>query len=199
MADNPKMKGTVLVVGSGISGMRATAELVGQGFKVFLLEEKPTIGGTMAQLDKMYPTNECATCTLLPKMLELASNQNVKLITFAELKDVEEVDGGFKVRVVKQVRYVDPTKCNACTECFAVCPVGGVPKAFNFGRGTSKAISFWSPFPPRKALIDPNACTYIKEGKGLCPGSGGLLATTHGGRTRGRCDHPGYRHRRGTR
>ena len=165
MADNPKMKGTVLVVGSGISGMRATAELVGQGFKVFLLEEKPTIGGIMAQLDKMYPTNECATCTLLPKMLELASNQNVKLITFAELKDVEEVDGGFKVRVVKQVRYVDPTKCNACTECFAVCPVGGVPKAFNFGRGTSKAISFWSPFPPRKALIDPNACTYIKEGK----------------------------------
>jgi len=165
MADNPKMKGAVLVVGSGISGMRATAELVGQGFKVFLLEEKPTIGGTMAQLDKMYPTNECATCTLLPKMLELTSNQNVKLIAFADLKGVEEVDGGFKVRVVKQVRYVDPAKCNACTECFAVCPVGGVPEAFNFGRGASKAISFWSPFPPRKALIDPNACTYIKEGK----------------------------------
>jgi heterodisulfide reductase subunit A len=165
MADNPKMKGTVLVVGSGISGMRATAELVGQGFKVFLLEEKPTIGGIMAQLDKMYPTNECATCTLLPKMLELTSNQNVKLITFAQLKDVEEVAGGFKIRAVKQVRYVDPAKCNACTECFAVCPVGGVPQAFNLGRGTSKAIYFWSPFPPRKALIDPNACTYIKEGK----------------------------------
>ncbi len=165
MAENPKMKGAVLVVGSGISGMRATVELVGQGFKVLLLEEKATIGGTMAQLDKMYPTNECATCTLLPKMLELTSNQNVKLITFAALKDVKEVDGGFRVRVAKQVRYVDPAKCNACTECFAACPVGGVPKAFNFDRGTSKAISFWSPFPPRKAVIDPNACTYIMEGK----------------------------------
>jgi len=159
------MKGSVLVIGSGISGMRVTAELVQQGFKVFLLEKKPTIGGTMARLDKMYPTNECATCTLLPKMLELTSNQNVSLITFAALKEVEEAGEGFKVRIVKRVRYVDPVKCNACTECFAVCPVGGVPMEFNFGRGTSKAISFWSPFPPRKALINPDACTYILEGR----------------------------------
>jgi len=165
MTENPELKGTVLVVGSGISGMRATAELVGQGFKVLLLEEKPTIGGTMAQLDKMYPTNECATCTLLPKMLELTSNPNVTIISFADIKGVEETGSGFKVRVVEQVRYVDPAKCNACTECFTACPVDGVPSAFNFGRGASKAIAFWSPFPPRKALIDPNACTYIKEGK----------------------------------
>jgi len=164
MGDRPAMKGSVLVVGSGVSGMRATAELVQQGFKVFLLESKPTIGGTMAQLDKMYPTNECATCTLLPKMLELTSDGNVSIITFANLEDVRKSDAGFKVRVVKQARYVDPAKCNACTECFAACPVGGVPKAFNYGRGASKAISFWSPFPPRKALIDPDACTYIKQG-----------------------------------
>ena len=164
MGNKPMMKGSVLVVGSGVAGMRATAELVQQGFKVFLLESKPTIGGTMAQLDKMYPTNECATCTLLPKMLELTSNGNVSIIAFANLEDVQKSDAGFKVRVVKQPRYVDPAKCNACTECFAVCPVGGVPKAFNFGRGASKAISFWSPFPPRKALIDPDACTYIKRG-----------------------------------
>ena len=164
MGNRPMMKGSVLVVGSGVSGMRATAELVQQGFKVFLLESRPTIGGTMAQLDKMYPTNECATCTLLPKMLELTSDGNVSIIAFANLEDVQKSDAGFKVRVVKQARYVDPVKCNACTECFAACPVGGVPKAFNFGRGASKAISFWSPFPPRKALIDPDACTYIKQG-----------------------------------
>lgn len=159
------MKGSVLVIGSGISGMRATAELVEQGFRVFLLERKPTIGGTMARLDKMYPTNECATCTLLPKMLELTSNPGVTILAFSELKEVTEADGGFRVRVEKKVRYVDPLKCNACTQCFPVCPVGGVPMEFNFGRGASKAIRFWSPFPPRKALIDPEACTYIKEGK----------------------------------
>ncbi|KPK70565.1 hypothetical protein AMJ71_09755 [candidate division TA06 bacterium SM1_40] len=159
------MKGSVLVIGAGISGMRATAELVQEGFKVFLLEQRPTIGGTMAQLDKMYPTNECATCTLLPKMLELTSNENVTLLAFSELKEVTGADGGFKVRLEKKVRYVDPTKCNACTECFPVCPVGAVPMEFNFGRGASKAIRFWSPFPPRKALIDPEACTYIREGK----------------------------------
>jgi heterodisulfide reductase subunit A len=164
MDDEPMVKGSVLVVGSGISGMRATAELVQQGFKVFLLESNPTIGGTMAQIDKMYPTNECATCTLLPKMLELTSDRNVSIIAFADLEDVRRSDAGFKVRVVKQVRYVDPAKCNACTACFAACPVGGVPKAFDFGRGASKAISFWSPFPPRKALIDPDACSFIQQG-----------------------------------
>ena len=159
------MKGSVLVIGSGISGMRATAELVQQGFRVFLLEQKPTIGGVMARLDKMYATGECATCTQLPKMLELTSDPNVNIISFADLTSVEESDGGFKVRVVKRVRYVNPLKCNACTECFRVCPVDGCPMEFNFGRGESKAIAFWSPFPPRKALINPNACTYIKEGR----------------------------------
>jgi len=159
------MKGSALVIGSGISGMQAAAELVQQGIKVFLLEQRPTIGGTMSQIDKMYPTNECATCTQLPKMLELTSDPNVNLIAFADLKEVREADDGFKVQVEKKVRYVDPMKCNACTECFPVCPVDGIPMEFNLGRGTSKAISFWSPFPPRKALIDPEACTYIKEGK----------------------------------
>ncbi|MBN1441124.1 MAG: CoB--CoM heterodisulfide reductase iron-sulfur subunit A family protein, partial [Planctomycetes bacterium] len=159
------MRGSVLVIGSGISGMRAASELVQQGFKVFLLERRPTIGGTMAQIDKMYPSNECATCTQLPRMLELTSDQNVVVLSFAEIESVRACDGGFKVGVEKKVRYVDPLKCNACTECFAACPVSGVPMEFNLGRGTSKAIRFWSPFPPRKALIDPETCTYIKEGK----------------------------------
>ena len=159
------MTGSVLVIGSGISGMRTAAELVQQGIKVFLLEQHPTIGGTMSRLDKMYPSNECATCTQLPKMLELTSDPNVDILAFADLKEVQETDGGFKVRVEKKVRYVDPMKCNACTECFPVCPVDGIPMEFNLGRGGSKAIRFWSPFPPRKALIDPEACTYLTEGK----------------------------------
>ena len=159
------MKGSVLVVGAGPAGMRASSELVSQGFKVILVEEKPTIGGKMAQIDKMFPSNECSTCTILPKMLELTSHPNVTIVSFADVESIEGEPGDFKVKVTKKPRYVDPAKCTACTDCFPVCPVGGIPMEFNFGRGTSKAISFYSPFPPRKALINPERCTYFIEGK----------------------------------
>ena len=159
------MKGSVLVVGAGPAGMRASSELVNQGFNVILVEEKPTIGGKMAQIDKMFPTNECSTCTILPKMLELTSNPNVTIVSFTDVESIEGQAGDFKVKVTKKPRYVDPTKCTACTDCFPVCPVGGIPMEFNFGRGASKAISFYSPFPPRKALINPEKCTYLTEGK----------------------------------
>jgi len=159
------MKGSVLVVGAGPAGMRASSELVNQGFKVILVEEKPTIGGKMAQIDKMFPSNECSTCTILPKMLELTSNPNVTIVSFADVESIEGEPGDFKVKVTKKPRYVDTAKCTACTDCFPVCPVGGIPMEFNFGRGTSKAISFYSPFPPRKALINPEKCTFITEGK----------------------------------
>lgn len=159
------MKGSVLIVGAGPAGMRAGAELLNQGFKVILVEGKPTIGGKMAQIDKMFPSNECSTCTILPRMLELTSNPNMTIVSFAEVKSIVGEAGDFKVKVLKKPRYVDPVKCTACTDCFPVCPVGGIPMEFNFGRGMSKAIHFYSPFPPRKALIDPEKCTYILEGK----------------------------------
>ena len=159
------MKGSVLIIGAGPAGMRASAELLNQGFKVILVEEKPTIGGKMAQIDKMFPSNECSTCTILPHMLELTSNPNITIVAFADIKSIDGEAGDFKVKVIKKPRYVDPMKCTACTDCFPVCPVGGIPMEFNFGRGASKAISFYSPFPPRKALINPEKCTYILEGK----------------------------------
>ncbi len=159
------MKGSVVVVGAGPAGMRASSELVSQGFKVILVEEKPTIGGKMAQIDKMFPSNECSTCTILPKMLELTSNPNVTIVSFAEVESIEGDPGDFKVKVTKKPRYVDPGKCTACTDCFPVCPVAGIPKEFDFGRRTSKAISFYSPFPPRKALINPEKCTYLTDGQ----------------------------------
>ena len=105
------MKGSVLVVGAGPAGMRATSELVNQGFKVILVEEKPTIGGKMAQIDRMFPSNECSTCTILPKMLELTSNPNVTIVSFADVESIEGEPGDFKVKVTKKPRYVDPAKC----------------------------------------------------------------------------------------
>jgi len=159
------VKGSILVIGAGSTGMRASSELLSQGFKVILLEEKPTIGGKMAQIDKMYPSNECATCTILPRMLELTSNPNLTIVSYANVVGVEGKPGDFTVKAVKQPRYVNPAKCTACTDCFPACPVGGIPMEFNFGRGASKAISFYSPFPPRKALINPDKCDYLVKGK----------------------------------
>jgi len=160
------MKGSVLVIGAGPAGMRATSELVQQGFKVFLVEEKPTIGGKMAQIDKMFPSNECSSCTILPRMLELTSNpDNITIMAFSEVTSIEGTSGDFQVKVTKKPRYVDPMKCTACTDCFPVCPVGGVPMEFNLGRGVSKAIAFYSPFPPRKAIIYPDRCDYFVKGK----------------------------------
>ena len=159
------MKGSVLVVGAGPAGMRASSELTNQGFKVFLVEKKPTIGGKMAQIDKMFPSNECSSCTIMPRMLETASNPNINILAFAEVESISGEPGDFKVKILKKPRYVNPMKCNACTDCFAVCPVGGVPMEFNLGRGASKAISFYSPFPPRKALIHPHKCNYLLNGK----------------------------------
>jgi heterodisulfide reductase subunit A len=159
------MNGSVLVVGAGTAGMRASSELVNQGFRVFLVEEKPTIGGKMAQIDKMFPSNECSSCTIMPRMLEIASNPNINIVSFAEVKSISGEPGDFKVKVLKKPRYVDPMRCNACTDCFPVCPVGGVPMEFNLGRGAAKAISFYSPFPPRKALIHPEKCNYLLKGE----------------------------------
>jgi heterodisulfide reductase subunit A len=159
------MKGSVLVIGGGIAGLNSALELTAQGFKVILVEKKPTLGGRMAQLDKMFPSDECGMCTILPKLLEITSNPNIQLMAFCEVQSVEGVPGDFKVKILKKPRYIDPIKCNACTECFPACPVGGVPIEFNYGRGASKAISFYSPFPPRKAIIYPEYCTYLKEGK----------------------------------
>jgi heterodisulfide reductase subunit A len=117
------MTGSVLIIGSGIAGMQSALSLTEQGFKVYLLESKPTIGGRMSQLDKMYPTGECAMCTQLPKMLEITTNPNIQLMTFCEVVGLEGSPGDFTVTILKKQRYVDPTKCNACMECFPVCPV----------------------------------------------------------------------------
>jgi len=159
------MKGSVMVIGGGVAGLSSALELTSQGFKVVLVEKEASLGGRMTQLDKMFPTGDCGMCTILPKLMELTSNPNIQLMPFCEVKKVDGKPGDFKVTVLKKPRYVDWLKCNACTECFSVCPVGEVPIKFNYGKGSWKAINFHSPFPPRKAIIEPQYCAYLKTGK----------------------------------
>lgn len=144
----------VLVVGGGIGGITAALELASCGVHVTMLEEGPSIGGRMIQLDKTFPTLDCSTCTLSPKMVEVALNRNIELISWAKPVAIKREGHGFKVTILKKARYVDITKCTACGSCSPGCPVV-MKSEFNMGTGPRKAI--YIPFPqaiPNKASID---------------------------------------------
>jgi len=115
--------GAALVVGGGIGGMQAALDLAGAGIKVYLVEQKPGVGGVMAQLDKTFPTNDCAMCTMAPRLADLSRHGDIELLTLAEVERVEGGPGKFNVTVKKRARYVDEAKCTGCGSCVASCPV----------------------------------------------------------------------------
>ncbi len=152
--------GAVTVVGGGIAGMQAALDLADQGFKVYLVEAKSAIGGKMAQLDKTFPTNDCAMCTISPKLVEVGRHPNISIMTNTEVLDVKGDVGNFSVRVLHQPRYIDPNKCIACGDCTRVCPVI-VPDTFNEGLAPRRAA--YKLYP--QAV--PNA--YAIEKRGISP------------------------------
>jgi heterodisulfide reductase subunit A-like polyferredoxin len=157
--------GAVLVAGAGIAGIQSSLDLANSGFKVFLLESSPAIGGRMAQLDKTFPTGDCAMCTLSPKLVECARNKNVEIITLADIDKVSGEPGNFQVSIRRRPRFVDPKKCNACGECSLACPVS-LPSEFDRALGTRKAI--FRPYP--QAI--PNVYGISKaEGRAPCKAS----------------------------
>jgi heterodisulfide reductase subunit A-like polyferredoxin len=132
-------KGSVLVVGGGIGGVQAALDLAESGFFVYLVENKPAIGGVMSQLDKTFPTNDCSMCILSPKVVEAGRNLNIRLLTYSEVKDIRGEPGNFQVTVLQRPRYVDLSRCTACGECAKVCPVDRVNE-YDEGLSTRKAI-----------------------------------------------------------
>ncbi len=152
--DSENREKKVLVVGGGIGGITAALELAGCGVKVTMVEEGPSIGGRMIQLDKTFPTLDCSTCTLSPKMVEVALNQNIELLSWSKPISVMRKGRGFEVTIHKKARFVDMKKCTACGSCSQVCPVL-MKSEFNMGTAYRKAI--YIPFPqaiPNKASID---------------------------------------------
>ena len=147
-----------LIIGGGISGINAALDLANEGFKVFLVEKTPTIGGHMAQLDKTFPTMDCSACILTPRMVDVSRNKNIELLTYSEVVDVTGYIGNFEVTIRKKPHYVDQEKCTGCGVCIDHCPVT-VGNEFDLGLATRKAI--YIPFPqavPGQYTIDMDQC-----------------------------------------
>jgi heterodisulfide reductase subunit A len=157
--------GDVLVVGGGISGIQAALDLANSGFKVYLVDKSPSLGGKMAKLDKTFPSNDCSMCIESPKFIECSRNPNIEIITYAEVDQVAGDVGEFKVKVIKKPRYIIEEKCTGCNICVDYCPVK-IPDEFNQNLSESKAVHiYFSQAEPLVTYVDPETCLYLKEGK----------------------------------
>ena len=159
-----------LVIGGGIAGIQTALDIADAGFPVDILETKPTIGGKMAQLDKTFPTLDCAACILTPKMVEAAQHENIRILSYSEVQDIKGFVGNFTVQIKKKARFVNEDACTGCGLCTEKCPQKKVPNEFNMSMDNRRAI--YIPFAqavPKVATIDPNYWTMLKTGKcGVC-------------------------------
>ncbi len=117
-----------LVIGGGIAGIQASLDIANAGAEVLLVEREPSVGGHMAQLSETFPTLDCSQCILTPKMVEVAQNPRIRLMTYAEVIDVAGFVGNFKARIRKKARHVDMEKCTSCGDCWNACPVRNEPQ-----------------------------------------------------------------------
>jgi heterodisulfide reductase subunit A len=163
-AKEQKPIGAVMVIGGGIGGMQASLDLAESGFYVYVVDNAPTIGGVMAQLDKTFPTNDCSMCIMSPKLVETGRHLNIRIISNAEVEEVEGVPGHFTVTVTKKPRYIYLDKCTGCGECAKHCPVSAID---TYNEGMSQRAAIYIKYPqaiPKVYLIDRERCI----GCGLC-------------------------------
>ena len=156
------MKKPVMVVGGGIAGIQASTDLAEMGIPVFLVENSPSIGGRMGQLDKTFPTNDCSACILAPKVTDCFSHPLVKTLTLSDLLEVRGEAPDFTAVVRRRARFVDEELCKGCGDCEEVCPVL-VRSEYDMGLGDRHAV--YKPFAqavPNKTVIDKKGTSPCK-------------------------------------
>ncbi len=179
-----RSKPSALVIGGGIAGIQAALDIADAGYEVYLVEREPSVGGRMAQLDKTFPTLDCSSCILTPKMVDVGRHPNIELMTYCEVVSVTppsrgepswspspspeggDEGGVFRVRVRKKPRYVDVKKCTGCGLCAEACRMKGRVIS-RFDEGIVKRSAIYVPFPqavPLKYTVDPTACLYLTLG-----------------------------------
>ena len=156
-----------LIIGAGIAGMQAALDIANAGFKAYLVERDPSIGGRMAQLDETFPTLDCSSCILTPQMVSVGGHPNIELLTYSEVIGIEGSAGHFQVRLRKKPRYIDVDKCTGCGICAENCRLKDrIDSEFNVG--VDKRAAVYMPFPqavPLKYTIDAEHCLMILRGK----------------------------------
>jgi heterodisulfide reductase subunit A len=155
-----------LVIGGGVAGIQASLDLADTGYRVYLVEKEPSIGGMMARIDKTFPTMDCSICILAPKMSDAGHHPNIELMTNSEVSEVKGYIGNFHVKVLRKPRYVTKD-CSACGECSKVCPIIA-PNEFDVGLAVRHGV--YTPFAqavPSTYIIDMNLCLN-KEGVIVC-------------------------------
>lgn len=158
--------GAVLVIGGGIAGTQASLDLADSGFKVYLAELTTSIGGVMAQLDKTFPTNDCAMCIVSPKLVAAGRHHNIDIIANAKITECSGSAGNFNITMLKRSCYIDWDKCTGCGVCGQYCPIEAIDN-FNEELSNLKATSVKYPQAvPLKYSIDINKCI----GCGVCEG-----------------------------
>jgi heterodisulfide reductase subunit A len=131
-----RMRGSVMVVGAGVGGMRAAVDLADSGYKVYLLDSAPSIGGIVSQLGFMFPTHDCVLCrgtsdhgygcsrpSISPFLLDHSRHNNIEIMTNSTVVGATGLPGDFRVTVHHRPRYVDVNLCINCDECSQICPV----------------------------------------------------------------------------
>ena len=159
-----------LVIGGGIAGIQTALDIADAGFEVDIVEKKPTIGGKMTQIDKTFPTLDCAACILTPKMVDCAQHEKIHIYSYSEVESIGGFVGNFHVKIRRKARFVNEDVCTGCGLCTEKCPQKKVPNEFNLGMDNRRAI--YIPFAqavPKVATIDPDYCNMLKNGKcGVC-------------------------------